>query len=101
MRRIRFHPLALRELHSAAHWHDRERPGAGKRLLDEVTRFIGRIITAPDQGSPYLYGTRRFILHRFPYSSVYVAVDRPAHLIAIAHHKRRPGYWRRRLRDIH
>jgi hypothetical protein len=55
---------------------------------------------APEQGSPYLYGTRRFILLRFPYSTVYLSLE-VGHIVAVAHQSRRPGYWRKRLRSIH
>jgi toxin ParE1/3/4 len=100
MNRVRFHRLALRELFAAAKWCDRERPGSGSRLLSEVDGTIIRIGTAPQQGSPYLHGTRRFVLKRVPYSTIYVALDRLGHIVAVAHQKRRPGYWRRRLKDI-
>jgi toxin ParE1/3/4 len=58
-----------------------------------------RIAMGPQQGSPYLYGTRRFVLQRFPFSTVYVSLAQ-GYIIAIAHHRRKPGYWRRRLKDI-
>lgn len=96
----RVHPLAWRELDRAAKRCERERPGSAKRLKDEARRTFLRVATAPLQGSPYLFGTRRFVLTRFPYSTVYVALDEHGHVIAVPHHKRRPGYWRRRLRDV-
>jgi toxin ParE1/3/4 len=100
-RRIRIHRLVYQEMYEAADWYDRERPGSGARLLREVDGTIVRIIMAPQEGSPHLYGTRRFILDRFPYSTVYLTVDATGHLIAFAHHSRREGYWRKRLKDIH
>ena len=36
---------------------------------------------------------RRRILPRFPYSIVYVIEDAAIVVVALAHHKRRPGYW--------
>lgn len=99
MIRVRFHRLALRELFAAARKCDRERPGRGARLLDEVDGTILRIARAPHQGSPYLFGTRRFVLQRFPYSTVYITMSDLGHVLAVAHHRRKPGYWRRRLRD--
>ena len=100
MRRVRLHPLAVRELVTAVERCDRERPGSGSRLRGEARHSFRRVATAPKQGSPYLHGTRRFILHRFPYSRVYLALDPLSHVVAVAHHKRRPGYWRRRLQDV-
>lgn len=100
MSRIRLHPLALREILTAARRLDRDRPGSGPRLLSAVDATILRVATTPRQGNPYLHGTRRFLVHRFPYSTVYVARDPSSHVVAVAHHKRRPGYWRRRLKDV-
>jgi toxin ParE1/3/4 len=42
-------------------------------------------------------GAKRFVMRRFPYSIV-VKEDRDAVVIvAVAHHAKRPGYWRGRL----
>lgn len=100
MRRVRFHALARRELDAATAWYDNQVPGAGKRLLDEIDGTLRRIASAPEHGSPHLYGTRRLVLEHFPYSNVYLALDHLCHIIAIAHHRRRPGYWRKRLKSI-
>jgi toxin ParE1/3/4 len=42
---------------------------------------------------------RRFVMRRFPFSIVYYIVDDIVRVVAVAHGKRRPGYWRVRLRD--
>ena len=41
---------------------------------------------------------RRFPLHPFSYDLIYVPVEGDIFLVAFAHHKRRPGYWRKRIR---
>ncbi len=97
---LRVHPLAARELLTAARWCDRERPGSGSQLRNAVRHTFRRVATAPRQGSPYLHGTRRFLVHRFPYSTVYITLESSGHIVAVAHHKRRPGYWRKRLKGI-
>jgi toxin ParE1/3/4 len=102
MSRIRYHHLAVRELFAAARHRDREQPGGGTRLLQEAGAITARIVNTPGHGTPYLHGTRRFIFSRAPFSSVYVTMEeRRAHVVAVAHHRRRPGYWRCRLRQIH
>jgi toxin ParE1/3/4 len=100
MRSLEFHPAASRELTAAVEHADREWPGRGGRLRAEVDHTLDRIAEAPEQGSPYLHGTRRFVLLHFQYSTVYVNLE-VGYIIAVAHHKRRPGYWRKRLRSIH
>jgi toxin ParE1/3/4 len=52
----------------------------------------------PESGSPLGRRARRFSLHPFKYDPVYVPVEGNIFLVAFAHHKRRPGYWRKRLR---
>ena len=41
---------------------------------------------------------RRFIMTRFPYSILYAEEPNVIRNVAFAHHKRRPGYWKKRLR---
>ncbi|MEW6269189.1 MAG: type II toxin-antitoxin system RelE/ParE family toxin [Thermodesulfobacteriota bacterium] len=43
------------------------------------------------------FPVRRLILRRFPYSVVFMELENEIRILAIAHHRRRPGYWSRRL----
>ena len=101
MRRpLHFHPEASREITAAVEHAERERPGRGGRLRAAVDHTLDRIVASPEQGSPYLHGTRRFLVLPFPYSTVFLRLDL-GYVVALAHDKRRPGYWRKRLRSIH
>jgi toxin ParE1/3/4 len=40
---------------------------------------------------------RQYLLRTYPYSIVYVETPNVIRVIAFPHHKRRQGYWRRRL----
>jgi toxin ParE1/3/4 len=43
---------------------------------------------------PRIYGLfRRYLLHRFPFSAVYIERGDFIEIIAVAHHRRKPGYW--------
>jgi len=57
---------------------------------------MGKILEAPERWPEHLQGTRRFLLHRFPFSIVYRLKGDVIEVVAIAHAKRRPGYWKRR-----
>ncbi len=94
------HAAARRELLRAAAWYGRRTPGTGKRLKEEVRHIGTRIASAPQEGSPHIYGTRRFFLQRFPYSTVYLTLNSEGYIVAVAHHARNPEYWRKRLDDI-
>ena len=50
-----------------------------------------------DAGAPMPGGRRRWLLTRFPFAVVYrVAADDSIRVLAVAHHRRRPGYWQAR-----
>ena len=42
---------------------------------------------------------RECLLQPLPYSMIYVDDPTEIRIIALAHHKRRPGYWKRRLKS--
>jgi hypothetical protein len=50
----------------------------------------------PDRHPVYIEGTRRLLLRRFPFGLVYEVYEGKALILAIAHHRRRPGYWTER-----
>jgi hypothetical protein len=41
-------------------------------------------------------GTRRYLLKRYPYAVIYRELDDLIWVVAVAHGKRRPGYWKSR-----
>src|SRR6185437_2059700 len=43
---------------------------------------------------PIGMGTRGLFLYRFPFSIIYRDEEASVSVVAIAHHKRRPGYWK-------
>jgi toxin ParE1/3/4 len=42
-------------------------------------------------------GLRRYLFHRFPYMLVYRETGAVILVIAVAHARRRPGFWKERL----
>jgi toxin ParE1/3/4 len=92
-----FRPPRKSFLHAVA-WYEEERSGLGAEFLAEVERATRRIIAFPQHGSPYLVGTRRIVLRRFPYSVVYWPDASDLLVVAVAHARRKPGYWRNRLK---
>ena len=65
-------------------------------FLSEFTRAARLVAENPGLGRPASRGRRLFPLHRFPYSLVYRAKNEVVRIGAVAHHSRRPGYWRAR-----
>jgi toxin ParE1/3/4 len=95
---VRFHRLAAREYEDARTWYERRREGLGDAFADEVDRAIARIEKSPTRWPVIFVKFRRVRLRRFPYILYYHVVDSTRALVlAVAHARRRPGYWRRRL----
>ena len=99
---LELHPEAAEELEAAAAWHDRERSGYGELLYDEVRRRVAQATRFPRSGAPVRgfdarYDVRSYGLRRFPYRIVTAVVIGAPLVVAVAHVRREPGYWRARL----
>lgn len=96
MAEVRFHPEAQDEYEDALAWYRVRSHQAADRFEAEVERVVVLIAAAPAMFPPY-DGVHRFaMLRRFPYSLVYRVAPDGVDVIAVAHSRRRPGYWRRR-----
>ena len=92
----RFHPEAEAELEGAALFYESRMPGLGKSFAAEVERTIALLCDFPDAGTPVFADVRRVVVARYPYSIVYRHRAASVEILAVAHQRRRPGYWRRR-----
>lgn len=91
-------PEAAEELEHAWQWYAARNPMAAERFADEVARALEIIAEAPGRWMLAGHDTRRMPLHRFPFKVVYRwhPGDAVVKIVAIAHGKRRDGYWRER-----
>ncbi len=96
MKRIRLLAEAEDEYGRAVKRYEEELSGLGLDLIGEVDHALERIRREPQRYALVSEGVRSFALRRFPYSVVYSEQDDCIWVVAIAHHKRRPEYWRRR-----
>jgi hypothetical protein len=90
--------LASLELTEAVRWYESKRAGLGGELVDEFSESIARLTRDPESGTPISADqkTRRLLLARFPYQVVYRLRPSVIVVVALAHLKRRPGYWKHR-----
>lgn len=92
-----FHRLAAREYRQARAWYRRRSPAAAERFRDEVDRAVQRIREAPLEGAIFRGTIRWRHTRRFPYLLFYEVVDPSLiRIYAVAHGRRRLGYWMRR-----
>ena len=90
------HPEALAEARAARQWYQSRSAGTANAFLVEPDIGVESIRTAPELYPNYLHGTRCYLLLRFPYLIVYRATPENVHVYAVAHSRRRPGYWKGR-----
>lgn len=90
---ILFHELAQAELRYAAEDYESKHHLLGREFVATIERGLERLSAFPDSGTPYVAGTRRLILGRFPYNIVYYREGASIVIVAISHHRRVPGYW--------
>ena len=89
------------ELIEAEKRYERQRPGLGREFRTEF-EGMERLLKAPLAASPIVnlppsISARRVLVKRFPYSIVFIEHGEDLWVVAFAHHRRRPGYWRQRL----
>ncbi|MFY9316414.1 MAG: hypothetical protein WAO95_12760 [Burkholderiales bacterium] len=103
MRALPIHAAAAEEAAEAAAWYERERPGLGTEFesaihaaLDLLEQDVVPLTALP--GAAGTQGVKRLILRRFPYAIIIRDTAETIFVIAFAHHARRPGYWRERMR---
>jgi plasmid stabilization system protein ParE len=97
--KIRFHEAARDELRAGARWYEREREGLGEEFLAAVEQLVERVargelpgLAAREESS----SVRNVLLRRFPYAVYYEIRAEELLVWAVAHGRRRPGYWRTR-----
>jgi hypothetical protein len=103
MRVLRIHSAAAEEAAEAAAWYEKERRGLGadfERAVDAALDLLEQEIVplTSISGVAGARGVKHLMLRRFPYAVVVRERDTEIFVIAFAHHARRPGYWRDRLR---
>jgi toxin ParE1/3/4 len=95
---VTFDASASREYLRAVRWyaaHADEQTAAA--FTAEVNRAVVRIEGDPNTGTEFRKRYRWVRLWRFPYLIYYrVVSDAVVLVLAVAHERRRPGYWSRR-----
>ena len=97
-RPVEFHPDAVAEARAAFEWYQARNERVAGLFLAELDLAIERIVETPERWPRYLRGTRRFLLRRFPFGVVYRQVAETIQIVAVAHGRRKPGYWKERGR---
>ena len=98
MKRVRFIGPASHEFLSAVAYYKAQESGLGIRFATAVEEATARALAFPLTGSPVSKSTRRVFIRDFPFAVVYRPDAEGIVVFAVAHHSRRPEYWRSRDR---
>lgn len=93
---VEFHPDARTDFYDAIDWYENERPGLGVAFTGAVQDAISLAADSAHIGSPAGTGIRRVFVRAFPYTVLYAVESARLLVVAVAHFRRRPGYWRHR-----
>jgi hypothetical protein len=94
---LRFLPQAQAELLHEVAYDSAVRSGGGARFLAPFEDALVLVPAHPVGGAPSPHGTRSVLLKGFPFSLVYRSGATELLVVAVAPHRRRPGYWLSRL----
>ena len=90
-------PPAIAELqHAAAFYTAKANIELGLAFVAEFEKTGNRIPEYPNLGAAFRGKLRRYLFRRFPYSIIYQITPDELRIVAVAHHRRRPGYWLKR-----
>lgn len=99
MAELEYHPGASDEVAYAYDDYSAIDPDLGVRFKLELDRAEGLVQWSPETWSRYFHDTQGFRFRGFPFVMTYVIRGDRIIVIALAHTRRRPGYWPDRLDD--
>ena len=92
-----FHPDAEHELRAAVVDFEGKREGLGAQLSQDIWRRLRLLSEFPRLGSEAEKGIRVLNLRLYRYSIIYSERAESIYVLAVAHYRQRPGYWKARV----
>lgn len=95
MRRLKLLSAARAEIRAAMLWYESRQRGLGGELIAVIDEALEKIARQPEVAPrwradrPY----RKQAVRRFPYIIFFELDDDVITIVAVAHQRRRPGYW--------
>jgi plasmid stabilization system protein ParE len=95
--KVVFHPGASEDYEAAFAWYHSRGITVASDFEREIERGVRLIAETPLRWPKFDNSRRRFIVRKFPYSIVYEIISDEVVILAVAHGRRRPYYWRERV----
>lgn len=96
--KIEFLPEAGEELREAARYYEGEAAGVGMAFIAAVHKAVDEVLEFPFAAQVHRAGIRKKVLRHFSYNLFYAIEADTIVIAAVAHQRKRPNYWRARLK---
>ena len=93
MTTIHYHQAAEAELLEQIRYLEDRARGLGRLFFAEIQKAERQIARHPESSAEILPGIRKHVMRKFPYLMIYSIEEAKVLILAVAHAKRRPGYW--------
>ena len=94
--KVRILSPAHDEISRIIDFYDDRAPGLGHEFLDDLDMTWASLRDHPQAGARHSHDMRHIVLGRFPFVVLYSIEPDEIVVHAVAHQRRRPGYWRHR-----
>jgi hypothetical protein len=91
---LQFHKDAFEEVQAAHLWYRERDRRIARFFREELERAIENIRRSPKRWPIYGSSLHRYLLHGFPFQVIYyLDTHGTVVVLAVAHTRKRPGYW--------
>jgi plasmid stabilization system protein ParE len=91
-----FHPAATAELEESIEWYAAQSPSAARAFCVAMELALASIAANPERFAFVDERHRACNLQRFPFQIIFHHREDHIRVLAVAHARRRPGYWQDR-----
>lgn len=96
--KFEFLPAADEEFREAARYYESEAAGVGLSFIATVHKAVAEVVEFPLAAQAVRAGIRKKVLRHFAYNLFYAVEADVVVIVAVAHQRKRPNYWRTRLK---
>ena len=97
MRSVQFIAEARAEFIAETMYYAEIQPALAEQFVAAVERALAIAFTFPSSGSPAVVGSKKIVVKKFPFNIFYLVIETGIIVIAVAHHSRKPNYWKLRV----
>jgi len=100
MRKIKFHPEARREVEHETRFYNKISQRTGIRFVELTKKAMKQLQDYPEMWPLINERLHGKIVFQFPFTIIYAFNEETIYVVAFAHHRREPGYWQNRIKEI-